>query len=179
MQGREHDQVIITSPRPGGFRASWAMKPKKQKQVLRNCAHCGQPFVVEPRVGKHHRFCAAPACRRASQAAAWEKYRKNNAEREGAVARVQVWRENNPRYWRRTKRAKGRKRPQFRLTEHWLAKIKFDALRDTIDTFFTLGSEMAVRLTPVALRDTMAKKLQRARLRGHEILRLIQEDSHH
>ena len=154
------------------------MKTKHRKKVLRRCAHCEQPFVVDPRVGKHHRFCAAPACRLASQAAAWEKYRKNNAEREGAVARVQVWRENNPRYWRRTKRAKGRKRPQFRLTEHWLAKIKFDALRDTIDTFFTLGSEMAARLPRVALRDTMAKKLQRARLRGHEILRLIQEDSH-
>ncbi len=93
------------------------------------------------------------------------------------MARVQVWRENNPRYWRRTKRAKVRKRPQFRLTEHWLSKIKFDALRDTIDTFFTLGSEMAARLPRVALRDTMAKKLRRTMLRGHEILRIIQEQS--
>jgi hypothetical protein len=90
---------------------------------------------------------------------------------------VQVWREKHPQYWRRTKRAKGRKRPQFRLTQHWLEKIKFDALRETIDTFFTLGTDLLARLPRVALRETIAKKLRRTMLRGHEILRIIQEES--
>ena len=66
MQGREHDPVIVASIWLGGLHASRAMKAKKRKPVLRHCAHCGQPFAVDPRVGKLHRYCSAPASAKAS-----------------------------------------------------------------------------------------------------------------
>ena len=186
MQGREQDQVIISSIWLGGFRASWAMKPKKQKQVLRNCAHCGQPFVVDPRVGKLHRFCAALACVKVSRVMANAKWlEKWKLEHDGVpyftgsenCTHVRHWRAVTPKYWQRLKRAKRAKRPQFHLIQYRLSAMRFVALQDTIDTLFTLGNGLLSRLPRVALQDTMARKLRQARLRGHEILRIIAEES--
>jgi hypothetical protein len=93
---------------------------------------------------------------------------------------VRHWRAVTPKYWQRLKRAKRTKRPQFRLIQYRLSAMRFVALQDTIDTFFTLGTDLLARLpggVGVALQDTMARKLRRARLRGHEILRIIAEES--
>lgn len=93
---------------------------------------------------------------------------------------VRNWRAETPKYWRRLKRAKCAQRPQFRLIQYRLSAMRFVALQDTIDTFFTLGTDLIAHLpggVGVALQDTMARKLRRARLRGHEILRIIAEES--
>ena len=34
----------------------------------RNCFYCGRKFVPDPRIGKRHRYCHKPECRRASRA---------------------------------------------------------------------------------------------------------------
>ncbi len=189
MQGREHDPVIVASIWLGGLHASRAMKAKKRKPVLRPCPHCGQPFAVDPRVGKLHRYCSTPACAKASHTMANAKWlEKWKLEHEGKpyftgsenCTHVRHWRAVTPKYWQRLKRAKRAKRPQFRLIQYRLSAMRFVALQDTFDTFFTLGTDLLARLpggVGVALQDTMARKLRRARLRGHEILRIIAEES--
>ena len=188
MQGREHDQVVA-SIWLGGLLASRAMKAKKRKPVLRHCAHCEQLFAVDPRVGKLHRYCSTPACAKASHTMANAKWlEKWKLEHEGKpyftgsenCTHVRHWRAVTPKYWRRLKRAQRAKRPQFRLIQYRLSAMRLVALQDTIDTFFTLGTDLLARLpggVGVALQDSMARKLRRARLRGHEILRIIAEES--
>ena len=137
MQGREHDPVIVASIWLGGLHASRAMKAKKRKPVLRPCPHCGQPFAVDPRVGKLHRYCSTPACAKASHTMANAKWlEKWKLEHEGKpyftgsenCTHVRHWRAVTPKYWRRLKRAQRAKRPQFRLVHYLLSAMRFVAL---------------------------------------------------
>ena len=48
------------------------MKPKSKRPLSRRCSHCGQPFIVNPRVGKLHRYCPAPACVKVRQVVSGE-----------------------------------------------------------------------------------------------------------
>ena len=81
------------------------MKSKIQKKNYDKCACCGRRFGVDPRVGRLHRFCARPACAKASHVAAQKKWLRreklwtnpDNVD----VIRMQQWRIDHPGYWRR------------------------------------------------------------------------------
>ena len=72
----------------------------------RKCLHCGELFHPDARNAHHQRYCAEPACRRASKAASQRRWLSKAANRDyfrGAanVERVRVWRAEHPGYWRR------------------------------------------------------------------------------
>jgi hypothetical protein len=72
----------------------------------RKCLHCGELFHPDARNAHHQRYCAEPACRRASKAASQRRWLSKAANRDyfrGAanVERVRAWRAEHPGYWRR------------------------------------------------------------------------------
>jgi hypothetical protein len=121
----------------------------------RHCAHCGQRFIVNHRIGKRHRFCGAPACVRTSRATAQEKWRSQQANRDhftgsAHVLRVQEWRKTHPHYWRKRRAAKLVLSRQFVLPKKLSAMMRCVALQDMIDTRFAL--EIALAIISQALR---------------------------
>lgn len=149
---------------------------KHPTKPTRQCAHCGHRFIVNPRVGRRHRYCAKPECRQASRASARKRWLSKNggstyfAGKENAD-RVRAWREQNPGYWRRATRMQRSKLNSFVLTKRLAAALRYGALQDTIDAHLALKIGMISELTGTALQDTIAKELRRLMLRGHAILR--------
>ena len=73
---------------------------------LLKCLFCGALFRADGRNAHHQKYCAAPACRKASKAAsqrAWLAKPENQDYFRGPdnVLRVQAWRASHPGYGRR------------------------------------------------------------------------------
>ena len=76
------------------------------------CAHCGERFEPDRYNAYHQRYCGKPECRRASKAESQRKWLAKNPDYfrgPDNCARVRLWREANPRYWRRSKRRRRRR----------------------------------------------------------------------
>ena len=174
--------VFASSPPPpravrlGAWQLSrWVMKKHHPKQT-KPCAHCGHRFNINPRVGARHRFCAKPDCMRASRASARKRWLRKNGGRKyfggkENTERVRMWRQRNPRYWRRRSRLQPIKRRGFVLTKRLSSMLRFVALQDTIDTHLALKIGIISHLSGATLQDTIAIELRRLMLRGHAILR--------
>ena len=72
----------------------------------KKCCNCKKLFIPDPRNTKRQKYCSAPQCRKASKAASqrrWLAKPENQGYFSGPknVKRVQLWREDNPGYWRR------------------------------------------------------------------------------
>jgi hypothetical protein len=126
------------------------MKHHHRKQT-RRCAHCGQRFTINPRVGKRHRFCAKPACVQTSRIVARKRWlRKGGRQYFGGsvdTQRVRIWRQMNPKYWRRRSRIRRRRRSDYVLTKSLAATLRYVALQDLIDTHLALKIGMISHLT--------------------------------
>ncbi len=94
-----------------------------------------------------------------------------------STVRVRDWRVKNPGYRRQRKTAPSQKNPRLHAPINLRQTAIFDVQQDSIDTFFTLGSDLLARLQNHVQQDSIAKKLRRAILRVHAILRLIAEKS--
>lgn len=82
------------------------MKPAKR----RLCISCKEAFEADHRNARHQKYCADPACRKASKAASqrvWMAKPENRDYHSGpeAVARVRAWQDAHPEY-RERQRAK-------------------------------------------------------------------------
>jgi hypothetical protein len=153
------------------------MKIRHPKQT-RRCTNCGRRFPINPRVGKRHRYCSAPACAHASKVAARKRWlRKNGGRRyfngNQNTERVRTWREQNPRYWQRDTRVKRSCRTNFKLSKSLGAALRYVALQDMIDTHLALEIGIISQISGTALQDTIAKEIRRLTLRGYAILRGI------
>lgn len=142
---------------------------------LRSCAHCGRQFVVDPRVGKRHRFCSRPECVRASRRTAQQKWlRKNGGNSYFAgkenLEKVRAWRKHHPQYWKRTSRRKGARSAAFRLSKSLQAALRCVALQDVIEPRLALEIGIIARLSGAALQDTIASEISATMLRGYAIL---------
>jgi hypothetical protein len=125
---------------------------KHRHKKTRRCAHCGQPFIVNPRVGKRHRFCTKPACAEASRNLARKKWLRNNGGREyydlsDRVDRVRTWRKKNPKYWRRHTRVRRRQRNDYVLSKRLAAALRYVALQDMIDTHLAPAAAYVLRMS--------------------------------
>ncbi len=72
------------------------------------CKHCNDLFFADVRNRGRQKYCAKPACRKASKAASqrhWVGQSVNRDYFKGAAhcERVRQWRLRNPGYWRRSK----------------------------------------------------------------------------
>jgi hypothetical protein len=151
------------------------MENHHQKQT-RNCAHCGQLFIVNPRVGRRHRYCSRKECDRVSRAIARSKWLRKNGGRAYfnktvSLTRVRAWRQKNPRYWRKRSKGQNASKSKFIVSKKLTAILRYVALQDTIDTNLALKIGIISHLTGSALQDTIAKEIRRLMLRGHAILR--------
>ena len=146
------------------------MKRTKQKKTFRRCVHCGRRFLVNPRLGRRHRFCARPECAHASHLAAQKKWRRSPGGREYFKGRentfhVSEWRKAHPGYWRH------RGRPAGLVGDDPLATVLRElALQDSIDPHLALLIGLVAERSNLALQDTIAFKIRRLILLGHEIL---------
>jgi hypothetical protein len=132
---------------------------KHHHKSTRRCAQCGQRFLVNPRLGKRHRFCPKPSCVRASRASARKKWLRKNGGKDYFIGRqmrpknldrVLRWRARNPGYWRRTRLEKLALQPQIALPKKICTAMRYVSLQDTIDTRFAL--EIALAIISQALR---------------------------
>ena len=71
----------------------------------RKCRFCRQWFLPEPHNAYHQHYCTRAACQGASRRRSHRKWLRNKpADDPGDhtdVLRVQLWRAEHPRYWRR------------------------------------------------------------------------------
>ena len=79
---------------------------KRIRQRKRKCRNCRELYKPDPRAKKMQKYCSAPDCKRASQAASWSKwfYRPENRDYYTGpeqVERTQEWRRRNPQYWQK------------------------------------------------------------------------------
>lgn len=146
------------------------MNPEDRRRKQRRCAHCGESFVVDPRLGDRHQYCKATECVRASHLASQRKWRKSP---KGAdyfrgwqnVERVRAWRQAHPGY--------NRKSHPFssEVSASLLAEIRRIVLQDSIDSRAALLVGLIAHVSNLALQDAIAFELRRIILRGHEILK--------
>jgi hypothetical protein len=152
------------------------MKTKNHQITTRHCAHCGQCFDVNPRLGKLHRYCSEPACAQASHRASHKKWLKRNGKMtyntaQDNVDHVRNWRRRNPEYWKRKRPSKRLKNANFVLTDGLSAVLRYVALQDTIDTRLALEIGIISRISGGALQDTIAMEIRRLIVHGNAILR--------
>lgn len=151
------------------------MENHHQKQT-RNCAHCGQLFIINPRVGRRHRFCSKKECDQASRAIARKKWLQKNGGKDYfnksvSLSRIRAWRQNNPQYWRKRPGRRNTTKSEFIVSKKLARILRYVALQDTIDTNLALKIGIVSHLTGSALQDTIAKEIRRFMLRGYAILR--------
>ena len=78
---------------------------KKRRCRRRHCKHCEKLFDPDRRAAGRQRFCPKAECQRARRRLAARKWRKKNRlKHETDTARIQVWRQNHPGYWRKHRR---------------------------------------------------------------------------
>ncbi len=86
----------------------------------KKCCNCKDLFIPDPRNAERQKYCHKPQCRKASKAASQRRWLQKPGNQDyfsgpENVKRVQLWRQDNPGYWR-SKR-----------------KIKKDALQDPLN----------------------------------------------
>jgi hypothetical protein len=145
----------------------------------RKCHHCKEFFVPDARHRQRQRYCAAPACRRASKAASQARWLTQPENRDyfcgpENVQRVQAWRAANPGYRR------GDRRKQPALQEMMKAQVtpgqaaadqdEGQALQETWRAQPPLLVGLIAHLTGTALQEDMAPVMRRLITRGQALL---------
>lgn len=134
-------------------RCSQMVMKAHHRKHTRRCVHCGQRFLVNPRLGKRHRFCSLPICVRASRICAQQKWlRKNGGKsyftsddvRPKNLDRVRKWRVCNPQYRIQRQRAKSVLDRRIPVPRALATKMRYVVLQDTIDTRFALEIALAI-----------------------------------
>lgn len=151
------------------------MNPVGQRQ----CRHCNQFFVPDPRQRQRQHYCVASASRRASKSASqarWLHRPENRDYFHGSinVERVQAWRAKNPDYGRRSGK------PRSALQEMMNAQVPpaqkpaerdaAVALQETWRAQPPLLLGLIAHLTGTALQEDMAPMLRRLITRGQALL---------
>ncbi len=143
-------------------------------KITRCCAHCGQRFNINPRVGQRHRFCSARECIRISRSVSQRKWLRKNGGKlyfRGVASknRVREWRKKNPQYWKRNRIDGAR----FKLSKRFASILRQSALQDSIDAALALKIGVISRITGHALQDEIASEIRSLMVRGNAILRGI------
>lgn len=103
----------------------------KKKIRRHRCKHCDDLFKPDFRNLKRQKFCKKPECKEAGKQYSQQKWLmkpKNKSYFSGSanVIRVQQWRQQNPRYWKREKSKKNTSLIKGALQETLMAKTTID-----------------------------------------------------
>jgi hypothetical protein len=154
----------------------------------RICLHCRTYFRPDPRNARNQKYCSRPECRKASKAASQKKWLnkpENCAVYGGAenVKRVQLWRKQNPGYWRRPGK---RKKPLQEDSSLKTTTQQSDppqtarsALQDFIINQPAVLWGLLAHLTGSALQDDIAVTARHMQQLGEDILHQPCKGGHH
>lgn len=146
------------------------------------CSHCRKLFEPDPRNRNRQRFCAKPACRKASKACSQKKWHEKPENRDyfkgpENVARVQEWRREHPGYWRRpsSKDLALQDTLNAQPTENNIENNEKDILSNSaLQDLLTVQPAVIIGLIAnfigSALQDDIAITLQRMQQSGQDIL---------
>ena len=153
-----------------------------EKIQKKKCRHCRQLFVPDHRNREKQNYCEKIPCRKASKAASQKKWlskpeNKDYFRGHDNVERVQKWREDNPKYWKRTNSSTAL---QDHLTsqptenkeniDRRNAQPQKHALQDLLMAQSPVIIGLISNLTGSALQDDIATTLLRMQQFGQEIL---------
>ena len=157
-----------------------ASGPIMKRQRQRKCWGCGALFRPDPRNVRHQRYCSAPACRQASEAASqrqWLSQPENQDYFRDAqnVARVQRWREQHPGYWRRSGAREGGALQDDSCaraveTKDELPYLISDALQEVMAAQPAVLIGLIAHLSDSALQEDIALSTRRLLQLGQDIL---------
>lgn len=154
------------------------MKPNRHRRK-RKCLHCGQLYRPDPRTADRQQHCSAPACQRASKAWRQRRWCQQPQNRDyfrgpDQVARVRVWRQRHPGYWRQ------QPKPSVALQDDCPAqpvaaqpdagRLAGGALQDDCLRQPPLLLGLIAQLTGSALQDDIALTIRRMQACGQRIL---------
>lgn len=145
----------------------------------RKCKHCGELFIPDHRNRNKQRYCTSPACRKASKAAGQKKWlqkaeNKNYFRCPENVHRVQLWRKDNPGYW------KNRQTKQKPLQDHLFGNYKEkqddksrltkEPLQDLLTNYPVVLVGLLAHLSGSPLQDDIARTSLHLQQLGNDIL---------
>ena len=112
-------------------------------QHTRCCAHCGQRFVINPRIGTRHRYCSRPECVRTSRTVSRQKWLLKNGgksyfQKTISVERVRNWRAKHPHYWKKSAGRISVKKSDLAVSRTLARALRCVALQDPIDSDLAL-----------------------------------------
>ena len=145
----------------------------------KKCCNCKDLFIPDPRNAKRQKYCHTSECRKASKAASqkrWLAKPDNQSYFCGPenVKRVQLWREDNPGYWRGKRNNKDalqdRLNPQPIENKHDNVDFANDALQDFLISQPPVLLGLIANFTGNALQDNMVITLQRLQKLGQDIV---------
>ena len=140
------------------------------------------PFIPEPRAAGRQKYCRRPACRKISQLTSQERWLKNKKGRayhtgSVAVSRMQDWRKEHPRYWRRRAEASdagnGNTRELRAVLTEFFPRDACDALQDSWPPQVVALVGLIGWLRGDALQDTIAADVTEIMLGGNGILNAL------
>jgi len=148
----------------------------------KKCRHCRQLFVPDYRNREKQDYCQKTPCRKASKKSSQKKWLSKPENEDyfrspDNVERVQKWREDNPEYWKRTKRSTAlqdllaaqpieNKENNGQIN----AQPQNHALQELLMAQSPVIIGLIYNLTGSALQDDIANTLLRMQQFGQEIL---------
>ena len=148
----------------------------------RKCLHCHTFFKPHPCSKGHLTFCSLPDCQLASKKASQKKWlqkpqNKNYFRGPENVQRVQLWRDKNPGYSKKSQFASGTPQP---LQEILIAQdtenneetggLKQDALQDLLTSQPSVLIGLIAHLTGSTLQDDIVRTGRKLRELGEDLL---------
>jgi hypothetical protein len=146
----------------------------------KKCCNCKDLFIPEPRNAERQKYCHKPQCRKASKAASqrrWLQKPENQDYFSGPenVKRVQLWRQDNPGYWRSKRKIKKDAlqdplNPQAIENKRDNVEFAHDALQDFLIAQPPVLLGLIANFTGNALQDDIAMTFQRLQKLGQDIV---------
>jgi hypothetical protein len=155
-------------------RPDWVKKRKSHRRRHSRCRHCSEQFVVDPRLGQRHRYCAAPDCRKAAKRASQQRWlsRPENASYFKGPAnalRAKLWRAANPR------RSKKPARSMQRLISPGLsATLEACGVQELNERQLALVLGVVSALARSRAQETIARRLRQLMFAGYAVLRTME-----
>ena len=146
----------------------------------KKCRNCKDLFIPDPRNAKRQNYCRKPECRKASKEASQKRW-LTKPENQGYfcgpknVKRVQLWREDNPGYWRGKPKVKKDAlqdplNPQPIENNSDNAEFARDALQDFLIAQPPVLLGLIANFTGNALQDDIVMTYQRLQKLGQDIV---------
>lgn len=155
------------------------------KRRRRKCRNCQELFRPDPRNLRHQRYCAEPACRRASKAASQQRWLAKAGNRDDFqgpenVARVRAWRAAHPGYWRQIRHAlQEHSLVQATETQEKSAPLMVSALQELSRAQPLVLMGLIAQLTGAALQEDIALTARRLQHLAQDILNASPERRDH